>query len=142
MRHPNLSRRPPPSKTSPLNCGNVGAREGNRTLDLLITSELLCRLSYPGGRGQGNATQYTQRQGVRRARRKASENHGLAEAIAAILPLLGCDRKDDGRTGGRDPLAGASGESVVAGCVGVAPGASVGSDRATHGTGCGRGPTE
>jgi hypothetical protein len=27
-----------------------GAREGNRTLDLLITSELLCRLSYPGGR--------------------------------------------------------------------------------------------
>ena len=32
-----------------------GAREGNRTLDLLITSELLCRLSYPGGprAGQG-----------------------------------------------------------------------------------------
>ena len=29
--------------------GEVGAREGNRTLDLLITSELLCRLSYPGG---------------------------------------------------------------------------------------------
>ncbi len=26
-----------------------GAREGNRTLDLLITSEPLCRLSYPGG---------------------------------------------------------------------------------------------
>ena len=25
------------------------AREGNRTLDLLITSEPLCRLSYPGG---------------------------------------------------------------------------------------------
>jgi hypothetical protein len=26
-----------------------GAREGNRTLDLRITSALLCRLSYPGG---------------------------------------------------------------------------------------------
>jgi hypothetical protein len=25
-----------------------GAREGNRTLDLRITSALLCRLSYPG----------------------------------------------------------------------------------------------
>ena len=26
----------------------IGAREENRTPDLLITSELLCRLSYPG----------------------------------------------------------------------------------------------
>ena len=29
--------------------GLVGAREENRTPDLLITSELLCHLSYPGG---------------------------------------------------------------------------------------------
>ena len=28
--------------------GVSGAREENRTPDLLITSELLCRLSYPG----------------------------------------------------------------------------------------------
>ena len=32
-----------------------GAREGNRTPDLLITSELLCRLSYPGGAATGTA---------------------------------------------------------------------------------------
>src|ERR687884_561217 len=35
------------------------AREGNRTLDLLITSEMLCRLSYSGratdGSGRGPA---------------------------------------------------------------------------------------
>lgn len=31
----------------PLSC-YFGAREGNRTLDLRITSALLCRLSYPG----------------------------------------------------------------------------------------------
>lgn len=30
------------------NCKVFGAREENRTPDLLITSELLCRLSYPG----------------------------------------------------------------------------------------------
>ena len=30
------------------------AREENRTPDLLITSELLCRLSYPGGHGSGD----------------------------------------------------------------------------------------
>jgi hypothetical protein len=28
----------------------IRAREENRTPDLLITSELLCRLSYPGGK--------------------------------------------------------------------------------------------
>jgi hypothetical protein len=28
---------------------DLRAREGNRTLDLRITSALLCRLSYPGG---------------------------------------------------------------------------------------------
>ena len=32
--------------------GLAGAREGNRTLDLRITSALLCRLSYPGGTGR------------------------------------------------------------------------------------------
>src|SRR6266581_4715609 len=32
-----------------------GAREENRTPDLLITSELLCRLSYPGGRRKGSS---------------------------------------------------------------------------------------
>ena len=29
--------------------GDVGAGKGTRTPDLLITSELLCQLSYPGG---------------------------------------------------------------------------------------------
>jgi hypothetical protein len=35
------------------------AREENRTPDLLITSELLCRLSYPGGLGQHSAADQT-----------------------------------------------------------------------------------
>lgn len=37
--------------TTPANAGvrTSGAREENRTPDLLITSEPLCRLSYPGG---------------------------------------------------------------------------------------------
>jgi hypothetical protein len=30
----------------------MGAQEGNRTLDLLITSEMLCRLSYLGVEGK------------------------------------------------------------------------------------------
>jgi hypothetical protein len=34
----------------PLNCGVGGAGEGNRTPDLFITSESLCRLSYPGNK--------------------------------------------------------------------------------------------
>src|SRR5207247_2642689 len=36
----------------PLTCRNTRARERNRTADLLITSEPLCRLSYSGERGE------------------------------------------------------------------------------------------
>ena len=44
----------------------LGAGEGNRTPDLLITSEPLCRLSYPGAvsRRQGLTTPLTARRGV------------------------------------------------------------------------------
>jgi hypothetical protein len=44
----------PPEVVYPPTCGNERAGEGNRTPDLLITSEPLYRLSYPGGCGQSN----------------------------------------------------------------------------------------
>ncbi len=39
---------PTSSFMEPISWSPCGAREGNRTLDLRITSALLCRLSYPG----------------------------------------------------------------------------------------------
>ena len=45
-----------------------GAQEGNRTLDLLITSEMLCRLSYLGVEGKRYPTDRRRRQPVRTGR--------------------------------------------------------------------------
>src|SRR5712692_2622766 len=59
----------------------VGAGEGTRTLGLLITSELLCRLSYSGAAGE--STGYP----CRRRREDA------AAAARGAAPRSGCARR-------------------------------------------------
>ncbi len=60
-----------------------GAREGNRTLDLLITSEPLCRLSYPGGVVRAADSTRSHPDGRRRHRPHSRRgDRALARAVA------------------------------------------------------------
>ena len=70
----------------------VGAREENRTPDLLITSEPLCRLSYPGAKGEISRRPWA----VRQPELFVGEHCGWSANAPPSTIDLGVERRGDG----------------------------------------------